>query len=356
MVNKTFISLLRTGVSCHADADLGSDINWEEVGALAAKQGVLPLVFDGYQRYYEECGLQAPVGMKIKWYASCRLAERHYQKHLQAIRTLTGYLAEHGMRTMVLKGYALSLCYPEPKHRPSGDIDIYQFGKFNEADALLEQNAAVAINRTHHHHTVFMWNGVAVENHYDFVNIYTHPMHAKLDSELKRMAEMEQGEMVHGVLLPSPNLMALFTLVHSAEHFAAEGVVLRQLVDWWLLKQKYSERADWTKVESLLDELGFGRFYKAWNELASSIFDKEADLDFDKMSSDAKAILNDILCPKYSAKLPKGKFVLGCFKIRRWFGNRWKMKMVYEKESLWKQFWMHVHSHLIRPEKMLVSK
>lgn len=64
---------------------------------------------------------------------------------------------------MVLKGYACSLDWPKPVHRPCGDIDIWQFGKQKDADAALEAEKPVQVvqkgqefkvDSSHHHHTV----------------------------------------------------------------------------------------------------------------------------------------------------------------------------------------------------------
>lgn len=70
---------------------------------------------------------------------------------------------------MILKGYACSLDWPKPEHRPCGNIDIWLFGKQKEADALLANKKGLEIDSSHHHHhTIFYWRDFMVENHYDF--------------------------------------------------------------------------------------------------------------------------------------------------------------------------------------------
>lgn len=83
-------------------------------------------------------------------------------------------------------------------------------------DFAVKQNdfALCKVDRSHHHHTVFHWNGISVENHYDFVNVYSHPCHKKIDQMLKKLAEKEESvTSKDGVLLPSPNWAALFTFI-----------------------------------------------------------------------------------------------------------------------------------------------
>ena len=66
---------------------------------------------------------------------------------------------------MVLKGYGLSLDWPIPNHRVVGDLDIYNFGKWKEADSFIAEQLGIKIDDGHEHHAVFNFNGVAVENH-----------------------------------------------------------------------------------------------------------------------------------------------------------------------------------------------
>lgn len=51
--------------------------------------------------------------------------------------------ANNGIRMMVVKGYGLSLDWPVPNHRPVGDLDIYNFGKWKEADVLVAKECCI---------------------------------------------------------------------------------------------------------------------------------------------------------------------------------------------------------------------
>lgn len=55
--------------------------------------------------------------------------EGRYAAYEKAIGSLAGFYNQHGYKMMVLKGYASSLDWHNPKHRPCGDIDIWQFGE-----------------------------------------------------------------------------------------------------------------------------------------------------------------------------------------------------------------------------------
>lgn len=65
--------------------------------------------------------------------------EYRYELYRRAIAELAGFYGEYGLKMMILKGYTCSLDWPKPEHRPCGDIDIWQFGKQNEADAFIRK-------------------------------------------------------------------------------------------------------------------------------------------------------------------------------------------------------------------------
>lgn len=92
---------------------------------------------------------------------------------------------------------------------------------------LKAQGLQAAIDISHHHHTVFEWQGFTVENHYDFINVHHHKSHVGLEQIFKELGENEtnyvelNGEKVY---LPSPNLHALFLIRHALNHFASIGI------------------------------------------------------------------------------------------------------------------------------------
>ena len=108
-------------------------------------------------------------------------AEEDYKKYVEDIASLAKAYSEAGIEMMVLKGYGLSLNYPEPAHRPVGDIDIFLNDNDNDdcgklpawrrGDEVIRQRG-IEIDYSHHHHSVFSWKGQMVENHYDIVNRY----------------------------------------------------------------------------------------------------------------------------------------------------------------------------------------
>ena len=257
---------------------------------------------------------------------------------------------------MVLKGYACGLNWPKPEHRPCGDIDIWQFGKQKEVDALMLKEKGLKIDTSHHHHTVYEWKEFTVENHYDFLNVHHHKSNVELEAILKDFGQDESyyielyGEKVY---LPSPNLHALFLLRHSMSNFASTGFQLRQLVDWGFFVEKHGEEVDWTWLISVLDKYGMRQLFQLFNAICVE------DLGFDAsifptiqfLPSLKDRVFDEILSPEFSEEEKGGLIRRALFKYRRWRANAWKHELCFN-ESMWSAFWSGVKSHLLKPSSI----
>ncbi len=282
--------------------------------------------------------------------------EGRYASYEKAIGSLAGFYNQHGYKMMVLKGYACSLDWPNPKHRPCGDIDIWLFNQQAAADKELVSSFKFKIDSSHHHHTVFGWGGFSVENHYDFINVHHHKSNAEFEKILKQLGEDDSHFVVlngENVYLPSPNLHALFLLKHLMMHFASEGIMLRQVVDWGFFVEKHSKDVDWNYVQEVLERFGVHQMFNTINAIC--VRDLGFDVayfptvQFDPNLRDR--VVNEILAPKYSASVPKNIFSRVAFKVRRWRDNEWKHQLCY-KDSMWSAFWSGAWNHLLKPSSI----
>lgn len=287
--------------------------------------------------------------------------EARYAAYEKAIGSLAGFYNQHGYKMMVLKGYASSLDWPNPKHRPCGDIDIWLFNQQMAADkelvsSLRLQDPSFKIDTSHHHHTVFEWDGFSVENHYDFINVHHHKSNAEFEKILKQLGEDDSHFVVlngEKVYLPSPNLHALFLLKHLMMHFASEGIMLRQVVDWGFFAEKHGKDIDWNYVLDVLDQFGMRQMFNTINAIC--VGDLGVDVAyFPMVQFEPKLkdrVLTEILAPEYSNHTPAGFIKRVIFKIRRWKANAWKHQLCY-KDSMWSAFWSGVWNHLIKPSSI----
>ena len=360
-------ALTRLGIG-HAASVETENINWKEIKALAHAQGLSAVVLDGIEKLQKQgaSDILPDKQTLTQWIGEVLQGfDIRGEQNRRTIAELAGFYNHHGFKMMVLKGFACSLTWPKPEHRPCGDIDIWQFGQQKEADATLEAEKPVQvvqrgeefkIDRSHHHHTVFYWRNFMVENHYDFINVHHHKSNIGLEKEFKRLGEDDSHVVeVYGekVYLPSPNLHALFLLKHVMNDFTAFSVTLRQMLDWGFHVKRYEKEIDWQWLKEILEQYHMIDFFNCLNAICveelgfdSKIFH---GVQFNPALKDR--VLQDILHPQYSVNEPSNLLPRLVYKFKRWKGNAWKHELCY-KESMWSAFWSGVWNHLLKPKSI----
>ena len=348
---KSFLSLVRLGIG-HKIGSFPKIVDWPGIQALAERQGLYAIVLDGIENLPESS--RPPQETLLEWIGEVLQGyEYQYELYCKAIAKLAGFYNCHGYKMMVLKGYACSLGWPKPSHRPCGDIDIWQFGKQKEADAELAKEKGLVIDSSHHHHTVFNVGEFTVENHYDFINVYAHRSSAKLEKVFKELGQDDTHLVeIYGeeVYLPSPNLHALFLIKHMASHFAAAEISLRQVLDWAFFVKNHTKEIDWKWLDGMLQKYSMKDFVNCINGICVE------DLGFDAgifqevqfLPALKERILYDILKPEYGNAGPMGLFQGLVYKYKRWQGNAWKQRLCY-KESRWEYFWSGIWAKILKP-------
>lgn len=363
---ETFFQLVRLGIGNEASKQvvLSKNIDYVQLKALADSQGLSGVVLDGVEKCHTETTENTdilPLKMKLEWIGEVlQNFEQRYKAYEKAISSLAGFYNHNGFKMMVLKGYACSLDWPKPEHRPMGDIDIWLFGKQHLADEVMERETGIKVNNSHHHHTVFLWHGFMVENHYDFINIHHHRSNVKLDKELKRLAADDSNEIVvngERLIVPSPNFHSFFLLRHAMNHFASEVITLRQLLDWGFFAQKHRALIDWDWLNSTMEKHGLKRLYDIFNSilmenLGLPLLDKHGLKMVVPVDESLKnRVLSELLSPDFSKEEPKSIIPRVIYKYRRWRSNEWKHKLCYQ-DSMYSAFWSGVLSHLLKPSSI----
>lgn len=354
---EAFLTLVRLGIGNPA-SKITQRVDWPSIQEFATNQGLYAIVLDGVEKLPAE---QRPSQeFLLEWIGEVLQGyEYRYDACKQAIAEMAGFYNLHGLKMMILKGYACSLNWPNPNHRPCGDIDIWQFGKQKEADSTITREKRIEVDNSHHHHSVFNWGKFTVENHYDFVNVYHHKSNADLEKIFKELGEDDTHYVeikcastgsATIVYLPSPKLHTLFLLKHMMNDFTSFSVNLRQVLDWAFHIKRYGKEIDWNWMMSIIDKYHMTDFFNTINAIcaeelgfAASMFPRVQYNPFIK-----DKVLEDIINPKYSFEEPKYLIPRLMYKYKRWKGNSWKHEMCYN-ESMWASFWSGVWGHLLKP-------
>lgn len=346
-----FLSLIRLGLGDN-NTITSSSIKWNDVKSLAERQGLSAILVDGIERMQES--LRPPKEELLRMIGEVMQGyEIRYEMYRRAIAELAAFYKSHGFRMMVLKGYACSINWPKPEHRPCGDIDIWLYGNYKEADAVLKREKGIQIDNDRQHHTVFDWHGFMVENHFDFTDLHHHRSNAEIEKILKNLGQKSTDTLeIYGqpIYVPSPNMHAFFLLKHAMVHFAAEGMTLRQLLDWGFYVKAHTYEIDWPWLEGVINKYGMTPAYNIFNAICVDDLGFEASY-FPKVQYSPflkEKVVNEILDPEFTGPLPKRLLPRIIYKIRRWKGNIWKHKLCYN-DSLWSAFWSGVWNHLRKP-------
>lgn len=362
--NQTFLGLVRLGIGTGTVSGFKSQvpINWPAVKALAEQQGLSAVVLDGIEQLPEQ--QRPPKVFLLEWIGETLQGyEYRYESYCKAIAELAGFYNSHGYMMMVIKGYACSLDWPLPEHRPCGDIDIWLFGQQKEADALLEAEKPVQVvqkgqefkvDTSHHHHTVFYWSDFMVENHYDFIDVHHRKSGPKLEVILKELgSDDSHGVELYGekVYLPSTNLHALFLLYHTMLHFTSIEMSLRQILDCGFFIKKHTKEIDWNWLMNLMEEFHLREFFNIINAICVEDLGFDASIfhgvQFDPFLKDR--VIDNIFAPEYGAAEPKCLIPRLYYRYKRWKSNSWKRKLCFS-ESDWSSFWKGLWAHLLKPK------
>ena len=353
---EVLLHLVRLALGKEQECSLPDGVVWEEVETLAAQHGLSGVIVDGVDKLPLE--QRPPKSVLLQWIGeTLQEYEYRYEQYRKAIAELAGFYNQHGFKMMVLKGYACSLDWPKPEHRPCGDIDIWQFGEQKAADAALAGNTDIRIDGSHHHHTVFEWQGFTVENHYDFINTYAHRSSRRFEEKLKKLAykDCRKKELFGAtVYLPGADFNFLFLLRHMANHFVGKEMTLRQLLDWALLIEHHHEEIDWKEDLAFLEANGLLRYFNLMALISVERLGFSRDIFHCEVKEDElkERVFNDIIEPEYDTPLGKGALRIMVGKTRRWWSNRWKHRLCYP-DSLLSGFVYGVWAKIQKPAHFL---
>ena len=236
---KIFFDFLRFCIgSAKEIPDSLKEADWKELYAIAQKQCLVGVLFDGIKKLPAE-----HVGMKkellLQWMAESQMLEKANVRLNDAAIQVSEWFRKKGFRTCILKGQGNALMYPNPCSRTPGDIDIWVEGGDKRVISFVRSISPH--EKVCYHHIEFpSYKGVEVEVHYrpSFLLCFWH--NRKLQKYYERMKEEqfshrvmlgEQGE----VAIPTVEFNLIFQLTHIYAHLMNEGIGLRQLLDYYFV-------------------------------------------------------------------------------------------------------------------------
>ena len=212
------------------------EADWKELYAIAKKQCLVGILFDGIKKLPAE-----HVGMKkellLQWMAESQMLEKANVRLNDAAIQVSEWFRKKGFRTCILKGQGNALMYPNPYSRTPGDIDIWVEGGDKRVISFV-RSISPHEKACYHHIEFPSYKGVEVEVHYRPSFLLCFWRNRKLQKYYERVKEEqfshrvmlgEQGE----IAIPTVEFNIIFQLTHIYSHLMNEGIGLRQLLDYY---------------------------------------------------------------------------------------------------------------------------
>lgn len=234
-----FLDFLRFCIgSAKEIPDSLKEVDWKEQYAIAKKQCLVGVLFDGIKKLSAE-----HVGMKkellLQWMAESQMLEKTNVRLNDAAIQVSEWFRKKGFRTCILKGQGNALMYPNPYSRTPGDIDIWVDGGDKRVISFVRSISP--LEKACYHHIEFpSYKGVEVEVHYrpSFLLCFWH--NRKLQKYYERVKEEQFSHRVMlgakgEIAIPTAEFNLIFQLTHIYAHLMNEGIGLRQLLDYFFL-------------------------------------------------------------------------------------------------------------------------
>ena len=295
-----FFDFLRFSIGSESEIpDTLVDADWKELYAIAKKQSLVGVLFDGIRKLPAE-----HVGMKkellFQWMAESQMLENANVRLNDAAIHVSEWFRKKGFRTCILKGQGNALMYPNPYSRTPGDIDIWVEGGDKRVISFV-RSISPHEKACYHHIEFPSYKGVEVEVHYrpSFLLCFWH--NRKLQKYYERVKEEqfshrvmlgEQGE----IAIPTVEFNLIFQLTHIYAHLMNEGIGLRQLVDYYYVLISDDLLLIRDRVQKELKELGLWMFAGAIMYIMQEVFGMPASrLIVPPNEKCGKFVLNEVL-------------------------------------------------------------
>ena len=234
---KIFFDFLRFCIdSAKEIPDSLKDVDWKELYAIAKKQCLVGVLFDGIKKLpAEHVGMEKE--LLLQWMAKSQMLEKANVRLNDAAIQVSEWFRKKGFRTCILKGQGNALMYPNPYSRTPGDIDIWVEGGDKRVISFV-RSISPHEKACYHHIEFPSYKGVEVEVHYrpSFLLCFWHNRKfqkyyesVKDEQFSHRVMLGEQGE----IAIPTAEFNLIFQLTHIFAHLMNEGIGLRQLVDYY---------------------------------------------------------------------------------------------------------------------------
>lgn len=318
-----------TGVSEHeSDTPVFtiSDREWMDLWAMALKQAVCGIVYDGMGKLPKE--MQPPRRLMLQFMAYTEGIRKANMRMRSAAEEIVGWFEEEGLEPMVIKGLTVGALYPNPELRMPGDIDLFFHRDYDRVVPIVRKKGIEVTLDSNH--DKFSYKGIPIELHHTaFKTLF--PIEKPDFSPVLFESEGYSGR----ILNLKANAMLL--LMHPARHFMNEGIGLRHVCDWAMFLKRYEDRPELEEAWNEVKRQGAGRFAIEFTAIAVHYMGLELK-NPEKWTGESKPELRDRMLELI---IKRGNFAKDSksYRTARYFKYLYNLlKYVFAVYPYWKQF------------------
>ena len=323
-----------------------TEADWQQCYDMALAQGVLAMTFPAISLLPKESRPSFELFAKWMAYAQSIAAQSQYKR--QVVEKIGQWLSEDGLSTLILKGFSLSVLYPNPNLREFCDIDIFSGGNYVAVNACFAKHG-VKVSSVDGHHAYLNVDVVSVEHHFAFHNTKVKHGLEGPEEELQELASLDwTPTSISGIYFPSSLFTALFVGWHAYEHFLQDKIQLRHVIDWALsLRQLTNQEAE--RLDEIKRNTGWGSFTDTLTAIAIHRLNLPTEW-FPATQVEAiiteqeQRVWNDVLFAPHTAK-SKFSNIRRIHISKRMLRNNWKYKL-YSKISAKELLWNSIVGHI----------
>lgn len=261
---RLFMALLRSGLyGCRLDPTLFVNVDWNVIFRLADIQTVVAIVLDGIALLPHN--IQPPAALKMRYIALTQKVEQMNKIHRKTMCLIHSTMVQNNIQEIYMKGQIAASRYPFPLHRQPGDIDFIVASRdFERTLKSLSSIGRVDFEMIHEHHGMALINNVIVEPHFAVHNFQcpsvNRAMKAFFDEIFPDGISMIN---LDGCELPSfpPTFESVLYVGHMVNHVYAEGLGLRQIIDYAMFLRNCGNCIEPQKHAEYLAQM---KMHRAW--------------------------------------------------------------------------------------------
>lgn len=261
------LSFIKNAIGWSDLSSIPDDVDWSALLRLSQEHGVLTIFAEGYEKYLKLAQKNSPrmsQALALEFVGNAYSYEKVYLQHLRALKVLSDVFTKAGIPFLVMKGLSCGKYYPNPNHRPCGDIDIYVGDEYEKSNIMLRESG-IKVEPHYYRHSVSSICGVTIENHRILCDLRGPRRQTReFEDLLKEFANLslKQGEL-YGNDFPSAHyplsdFNSLFLPWHVSAHFEFEKVTLRHLLDWALFLEHEGKKINVKLFREAKQKFTFG--------------------------------------------------------------------------------------------------